>query len=128
MAMAASLKGIEGTLIYGVCRDIKDIRNIRYPIFSNGYYMVTGKDRVEVAAVNEPVTVAGLKVCPGDLIFGDDTGALVIPFDKVEQVLGIAKEIEKKEEMIRQYVKGGMSLREARAQTGYHHLQTKEAE
>lgn len=41
------------------------MRAIRYPIFTMGYYMVTGKDRVEVAAVNEPVTVAGIKVCRG---------------------------------------------------------------
>ena len=126
MAMTASLKGIAGTLIYGVCRDVKDVRNIKYPIFSNGYYMVTGKDRVEVAAVNEPVTVAGIKVCPGDLVFGDETGALVVPFDRVEEVLKIAQNIEEKEDVIRSYVKEGMSLREARVQTGYHHLQTKE--
>ncbi len=126
MAMTASLKGIAGTLIYGVCRDVKDVRNIKYPIFSNGYYMVTGKDRVEVAAVNEPVTVASIKVCPGDLVFGDETGALVVPFDRVEEVLKIAQNIEEKEDVIRSYVKEGMSLREARVQTGYHHLQTKE--
>ena len=126
MAMTASLKGIAGTLIYGVCRDVKDVRNIKYPIFSNGYYMVTGKDRVEVAAVNEPVTVAGIKVCPGDLVFGDETGALVVPFDRVEEVLKIAQNIEEKEDVIRSYVKEGMSLREARVQTGYHHLQTKD--
>ena len=83
---------------------------------------------VEVAAINEPVTVAGIKVCPGDLIFGDDTGALAVPFDKVEKVLEIAKEIERKEDIIRSHVKNGLSLREARARTGYHHLQTKEAE
>ena len=122
-----SMCGQAFTLIYSVCRDIKDVRNIKYPIFSNGYYMVTGKDRVEVAAINEPVTVAGIKVCPGDLVFGDDTGALVIPFDKVETVLNIAKEIERKEEIIRENVKSGLSLREARAKTGYHNLQTKEA-
>lgn len=71
--------------------------------------MVTGKDRVEVAAINEPVTVAGIKVCPGDLIFGDDTGALIVPFDKVEKVLEIAKEIERKEDIIRMHVQSGLS-------------------
>lgn len=126
MAMAASMKNIEGTLIYGVCRDVKDIRAIKYPIFTCGYYMVTGKDRVEVAEVGGQVTVSGLKVCPGDLIFGDETGVLVVPFDRVEQVLGIAQEIEAAEERIRQAIKMGLSLREARANTGYHHLQTKE--
>ena len=70
--------------------------------------MVTGKDRVEVAAVNEPVTVAGIKVCPGDLVFGDETGALVVPFDRVEEVLKIAQNIEEKEDVIRSYVKEGM--------------------
>ena len=127
MAMAASMKEIAGTLIYGVCRDVKDVRAIRYPIFTMGYYMVTGKDRVEVAAVNEPVSVAGIKVCPGDLIFGDETGALAVPFDRAEQVLAIAREIEEKEERIRQALKEGIPLREARARMGYHHLQTKEA-
>lgn len=126
MALYASMKGVAGTLIYGVCRDVKDIRKIGYPVFSLGHYMVTGKDRVEVAQINEPVTVAGIKVCPGDLIFGDDTGALVIPYDRIERVLEIAKEIEQKEENIRQDLHSGISLREARARTGYHHLQTKE--
>lgn len=126
MAMTASLRGIAGTVIYGVCRDIKAVKAINYPIFTNGYYMVTGKDRVEVAAINEPVTIAEQKVCPGDLIFGDDTGVLAIPYDRVEQVLVIAREIEKKEELIREAIKSGLTLREARAKMDYHHLQTKE--
>lgn len=125
MAMYASMKKIAGTLIYGVCRDIKDIRKINYPIFTNGYYMVTGKDRVEVAEVGGEVTVSGLKVCPGDLIYGDDSGALVIPFDRVEEVLEITKEIEQKEQVIRNCLQDGFTLREARKQTGYHNLQTK---
>lgn len=126
MAMYASMRGVAGTLIYGVCRDVKDVRKIGYPIFSLGHYMVTGKDRVEVAEINGPVTVSGIKVCPGDLIFGDDTGALVVPLDKAEQVLKIAQEIEKKEDCIRKALNEGITLREARARTGYHHLQTKE--
>ena len=126
MALYASMKGVAGTVIYGVCRDVKDVRKIGYPIFSLDYYMVTGKDRVEVAEINGPVTVSGIKVCPGDLIFGDDTGVLCVPYDRAEQVLAIAQEIEEKEERIRQALHQGISLREARAKTGYHHLQTRE--
>lgn len=126
MALYASMRGIAGAVIDGVCRDVKDVRKIGFPIFSLGHYMVTGKDRVEVAEINGPVTVSGIKVCPGDLIFGDDTGVLAVPFDKAETVLKIAAEIEQKEECIRQALKAGRSLRESRAQNGYHHLQTKE--
>ncbi len=126
MALSASMRGVGGTLIYGVCRDVKDIRAIKYPMFALGYYMVTGKDRVEVAEINAPVTVAGIKVRPGDVVFGDDSGALVVPWEKAEKVLAIAREIELKEEGIRQALKSGLSLKEARAQSGYHHLQTRE--
>ena len=62
MALYASMKGVAGTVIYGVCRDVKDVRKIGYPIFSLDYYMVTGKDRVEVAEINGPVTVSGLSL------------------------------------------------------------------
>lgn len=125
MTFAAQLRGIAGTVIYGVCRDIKEIRKTGYPIFTNNYYMVTGKDRVEVAGINEPVTVAGVKVRPGDIMFGDDTGVVVIPYERAGDILDIAREIEAKEQIIRQAIIEGKSLREARAQTGYHHLQTK---
>lgn len=126
MAMCASMKGIAGTVIYGVCRDLPVVHELKYPIFTKGHYMVTGKDRVEVAAINEPVTVAGVKVCPGDLMLGDDTGVVAVPYNRVEDVLRIASEIERKEDDIRRLVKEGLSLREARVRLNYHHLQTKE--
>ncbi|MDO4272950.1 MAG: RraA family protein [Eubacteriales bacterium] len=126
MAMTAKMKGIAGTVIYGICRDVVAVRTLKYPIFSNDYWMVTGKDRVEVAEINGPVTIAGVKVMPGDLIFGDETGCLAVPYNRVEEVLEIAQNIEKKEDIIRNYVKNGITLREARKKTGYHHLQTKE--
>jgi regulator of RNase E activity RraA len=125
MALYAFQKGIEGTVIDGVCRDIMTIKAVKYPIFTKGYYMVTGKDRVEVAEIGEPISVSGVKVCPDDLIFGDDTGVLAIPFEKAEEVLKIAVEIEQKEEEIRMFLKQGMTLRDARSNVGYHRLQTK---
>ena len=88
--------------------------------------MRTGKDRVYVDAVNVPVQVSGVEVCPGDVIMGDDTGVLVIPYGMLEKVLPIAEEIDQKEQQILKLVAEGHPLREARAITGYHHLQTKQ--
>lgn len=126
MSIYATQKGIAGTVIDGVCRDINVIRQLKYPIYTKGTYMVTGKDRVYVDRINEPVGISGVQVNPGDLIVGDNTGVVVVPFAYVQQVLQTAQEIERKEQMIVEKVKQGMPLKQARKETGYHTLQTPE--
>lgn len=124
MAAAAKLKGIAGTVIDGVCRDVPAIHKMGYPIFSKGSYMVTGKDRVYVDAVEVPVSVSGMQVKPGDLVMADDSGAICVPVEKAGEVLAIAEEIAKTEEGIVELVASGVPLKEARRRTGYHSLQT----
>lgn len=125
MSFYASAHEIAGTVIDGVCRDVPTIVDLGYPIFTKGTYMVTGKDRVYVDGVNVPVTVSNVQVLPGDLVAADDSGAVVIPFNHVEAVLKAALEIEEKEQFIREELKKGASLKEARERSGYHHLQTR---
>lgn len=125
MSTYAKMKGVEGTLIDGVCRDVKVVKELGYPIYTKGCYMVTGKDRVQIESVNQPVTVSDMQVCPEDLIMCDDNGALRIPKEKAEEVLKIAQEIETKEGGILEALKAGSTLADARKQSGYHHLQTK---
>jgi len=126
MAFAAIKQGIAGTVIDGVCRDIPTIKKLKYPIFTKGCYMVTGKDRVEVDTVNVPVAVSGVQVKPGDIILGDDTGVVVIPREKAAEALAVAKQIAEKEELIIKGMEQGMTLGEARASVNYHHLQSRE--
>ena len=126
MAKTAKKYGIAGTVIDGVCRDIPAVLECQYPIFSKGYYMRTGKDRVYVDAVNVPVTLSDIQVCPGDIVIGDDTGVVVVPQSRAEEVAEIAENIDRKEQEILALVAKGYKLKEARAMTGYHHLQTKE--
>ena len=127
MSLYAMQHGIAGTVIDGVCRDVPAIRSMGYPLFSKGCYMVTGKDRVEVDAVNVPISISNVQVKPGDIIVGDDTGVLAIPLARAQEILDVAKNIAIKEKIIEEAVRSGMSLREARAKTGYHHLQTRNA-
>lgn len=125
MAKTAKMRGIEGTVIDGVCRDVTAMLDLGYPMFSRGYTMRTGKDRVYVDAVNVPVTVSEIPVRPGDAILGDDSGVVVVPQDRLAEVLEIAEDIERKEQQILKLVASGVSLKEARSQTGYHQLQTR---
>lgn len=96
---------IAGTVIDGACRDIRAIREDSYPVFARGKCMVSGRSLVQVSQTNVPISVAGMRVCPGDLIFGDETGVICIPASKVPEVLDKAEEIQKQEaEMIERMV------------------------
>ena len=67
MTVYAQKRGVAGTVIDGVCRDLPRILDVRYPIFTRGRFMVTGKDRVELDGLNVPVSVSDVQVRPGDI-------------------------------------------------------------
>lgn len=125
MTGVAKHKGIAGTVIDGVCRDTNRILELDYPVFSSNRYMRTGKDRVQVDSIGEAVSIANIRVRPGDIIVGDSDGVVVIPQEMEEQVLSVAIEIEGAEHQIRLATEKGMSLKEARSYYNYHNLQTK---
>jgi regulator of RNase E activity RraA len=125
LTWVAHRRGIAGTVIDGACRDTSLGRELPYPIYSRSYSMRTGKDRVQVEAVNGPVTIGDARVAPGDLLRGDADGVLVIPRAHEDAVLAAAEEIDAIEQRIRAAIDQGLTLAEARRQLGYHHLQTR---
>jgi len=123
MSTAAERSGLGGTVIHGVCRDTAHSLELAYPIFSRGRYMRTGKDRVRAEAVGELVSLGHASAAAGDLIVGDADGIVVVPSERVQEVLNLATEIAEAEEGIRAAIEAGASLREARQAAGYHELQ-----
>ena len=124
LTVTAKMKGIAGTVIDGVCRDIPTILEEKYPIFSCGRFMMTGKDRVMVEATQVMVSIGKAQVKPGDILVGDDSGVVVIPQEMAGKVLETARSIEETENFIVEAVRSGLSLKEAREKFGYHTLQT----
>jgi 4-hydroxy-4-methyl-2-oxoglutarate aldolase len=124
----AHRRGIAGTLIDGICRDTQLCRELGYPIFSKDHWMRTGKDRVQVEATGVPVNIGDARVAPGDLVKGDADGVVVIPREHEDKVLATAEAIEAAENRIREAVRGGLRLDEARKQFRYHQLQTRDSE
>jgi len=122
----AHRRGIAGTWIDGLCRDVSLCVELGYPVFSRDHWMRTGKDRVQLDATNVPVSIGGVRVEPGDLMRGDADGVVVIPKAFEEQVLAAAEEVTAVEDRIRAAARGGLRLSEARKQFGYHTLQTRE--
>ena len=86
--------------------------------------MRTGKDRVQVEAVNVPREHRRRAVNPGDLMRGDADGVLVIPSTR-DAVLAAAEESTRSEQQIRQALREGKTLAEARKALGYHQLQSR---
>lgn len=121
----AHRRGIAGTVIDGICRDVALALQLEYPIFSRDHWMRTGKDRVQVEAVNVTVNIGHARVQPGDILRGDTDGVIVIPAAHENAVLDAAEEIHHAEMHIREAVRGGKRLDEARRELGYHQLQTR---
>jgi len=121
----AHTKGLAGTVIDGPCRDVHLCLKLGYPVYSRSYSMKTGKDRVQVDAVQVPVNIGDARVNPGDLLRGDSDGVVVLPKAREDEILATAETIQAAEDKIRAAVRAGQPLREARAELGYHALQTK---
>jgi regulator of RNase E activity RraA len=121
----AHRRKLAGTVIDGINRDVALCRKLSYPVFSKGHWMRTGKDRVQVERMDCPVNIGGARVSPGDILRGDADGVIVIPKEHEDTVLDAAEEIQAAEEHIREAVRGGMRLDEARKQFKYHQLQTR---
>jgi len=121
----AHRRGLGGTVIDGICRDVALCIELGYPVYSRGHWMRTGKDRVQVEATNIPINIGEARVRPGDLLRGDADGVVVIPREHEESVLAAATEIHHAEQQIREAARAGMRLDEARKQFRYHGLQTR---
>jgi regulator of RNase E activity RraA len=119
----AHKRGVAGTVIYGVCRDVTRSYELCYPIFSLGKFMRTGKDRVQVDGMNVPVSLGDVQVRPGDIVVGNDDGIVVVPKQKEEEILSVAQSISEAEEKILSEALKGTRLDDARKKYKYHDLQ-----
>jgi 4-hydroxy-4-methyl-2-oxoglutarate aldolase len=117
-------RGVGGTVIHGVCRDVSRALDLGYPIFSRGRYMRTGKDRVEVESQGAPISLGEVQVRPNDILVGDADGILVIPSVRESEVFDVAREIEDAEQAIERETAKGTRLDDARRVFRYHQLQT----
>ena len=125
MTQYAGSRQIAATVIDGVCRDVNKALGDGYPIFSKGRFMRTGKDRVQVQSVNQPVSLGTARVCARDIVVADANGVVIVPRARAAEVAACARQIESVEADIRALIAQGKTLKEARTALGYHSLQRK---
>jgi len=112
-SQAAISRGIAGIVANGGVRDIDEIRQRKFPVFAKLRVPTTGKTRVKMLSINEPIECCGVKINPGDIIVGDSTGLVVIPAERADEILQKAQELEKIEKTFENKLKEGGSFQEA---------------
>ncbi|WP_231689572.1 RraA family protein [Bacillus sp. FJAT-27245] len=90
MATAATLMGVEGIIIDGLVRDRSSLENIHLPIYAKGF-IPNGPNKNGPGSINTPIDCGGVKVNPGDLIFGDEDGVVVVAKENVTEIIELAE-------------------------------------
>ena len=113
VALSAFKRGIEAVIINGACRDVADIRKAGLWVASRHVTPRTGKRRVHLHSFGEPINLSGVRVRRGDLIVGDATGIVVVPRDRLDEVLAIAERVNASDTRMEGAVAAGKTLTDA---------------
>src|SRR5919107_283456 len=113
MSRRAINLGAAGAVVDGYHRDTSGILQLGFPTFSYGGYAQDQAPRGKVVDFRVPLEIGGVKVIPGDIVFGDLDGVCVIPHAAEEEVFRKALEKVRKENLVGQAIQGGMSAQEA---------------
>jgi 4-hydroxy-4-methyl-2-oxoglutarate aldolase len=90
LSTATKARGAAGCVTDGLVRDILEIRRMGLPVFHGGIGPLDSKGRGQIQAIDVPVICGGVRVAPGDLVFGDADGVVVVPQAVEAEVLKVA--------------------------------------
>lgn len=106
LTTAAQERGLNGLVIDGCVRDADDIDELDFPVFSSGLNILgTGKKRG--GSVGETIIIGDIEINAGDVIVGDRDGLVVIPAERIEEVINASQAREDKEADVRARLKAG---------------------
>jgi 4-hydroxy-4-methyl-2-oxoglutarate aldolase len=118
MATTMKVRGFAGAIVDGSIRDLPQLQRIQFPVYSRGVSPGTTIGHYRCVGVNLPVTCAGVKVNPKDLISADEDGVVVIPHEKAAEILKKAQDLDFSEHSTYPFIERLKSLKEAIAKFG----------
>jgi len=110
LSTAARARGAVGCVTDGLVRDVRMIREMRFPVFAGGIGPLDSKGRGEVMRIDVPVRLGGVNVRPGDWLFGDVDGVVVLPAALVDRAVALALDKVAGENTVRAELEAGKSL------------------
>lgn len=118
MSTRARILGCSGAVLNGYVRDTKPILKMGFPVFAFGSYGQDSAPRYKVVDFRVPVEIGAARVRPGDILFGDIDGVLVVPAEAEGEVFTLALEKARGEKIVRKAIEAGSSAVEAFAKHG----------
>lgn len=113
MATTAKVRGLAGMIIDGGARDVEELEQIGFPVWSRSQTPATSVGRYVPVAKNVPVMCGGVQVRPGDWIVADKTGVVVVPREALAQVLKLLRQYDEKETKMVPLIKETKSMGKA---------------
>lgn len=118
LSTACQARGTAGVVIDGLTRDAARILSMEYPVFAAGYCPLDSKGRIDCVGHGEPIRVGACVVRPGDWVFGDIDGLVVVPAGLAEEAFRLALVKAQGENRVRDELARGRGVREVFAEFG----------
>lgn len=118
LSCASRAKGCVGAVTDGLTRDAVGIRKIEFPVFARGISPYDSYGRSEVVAYDVPITCGGVRVLPGEVVFADFDGVVVIPQEALDAVLELAESKARGERIVDEEFRKGRRIADVFAEYG----------
>ncbi|MCI3208725.1 MULTISPECIES: RraA family protein [Pandoraea] len=107
LANAATARGVRGSIIDGLSRDIEGSESVGYPVFGRGITMISARNRVVQVDSGTPVTMAGVTVHEDDYVIADRCGTVFVPAARIGEVLDLGERIARRQDGMVAAVRAG---------------------
>jgi regulator of RNase E activity RraA len=122
LAMGAKQKGVSGVVVDGAVRDVDACEVFGFPVHARATVPSTARGRIVQEAWNIPVRLGDAPVRPGDVVVADVNGVVVIPIERLKEVVDAAEEIMAKELAMIEALQAGESILEVDKRFNYEQM------
>ena len=121
LSLGAQVRGVAGVIVEGPVRDIDDSRRLDFPVFARDCTARTARGRIVEVATNEPITVADIRVSPGDYAIADGSAVVFVARVEIQRVVETAESIMQKEEAMAAAIREGRPISQVMG-ASYEHM------